>query len=138
MSEHFDRARLLRRAGVAAAAAAVLAGRAEGAPDSFIRSHPRWRFVFVNHATTNPFFVPTRYGIQDACSLFGVDFEWTGSKRSDVREMVSAMRRAVHGGADGIAVSIIDPVAFNTLTATALARREIGRASCRERVYSNV
>ncbi len=124
MSEQFDRARLLRRAGGAAAAATVLAGTASAANrDSFVRSHPRWRFVFVNHATTNPFFVPTRYGIQDACSLFGVDFEWTGSKRSDVREMVSAMRRAVREGADGIAVSIIDPVAFNTLTAAALERR---------------
>ena len=37
----------------------------------FLRPHPRWRFVFVNHATTNPFFVPTRYGIEDACALFG-------------------------------------------------------------------
>ncbi len=124
MTEPFDRARLLRRAGLPAAAAAGFAGTATAAtPAAFLRRHPRWRFVFINHATTNPFFVPTRYGIEDACSLFGVDFEWTGSKRSDVREMVSAMRHAVRDGADGIAVSIIDPVAFNTLTAAALERR---------------
>jgi ABC-type sugar transport system substrate-binding protein len=27
---------------------------------------PEWNFVFVNHVTTNPFFVPTQYGIEDA------------------------------------------------------------------------
>ena len=25
-------------------------------------STPKWRFVFVNHVTTNPFFTPTQYG----------------------------------------------------------------------------
>lgn len=25
--------------------------------------HKRWRLVFVNHVTTNPFFVATQYGI---------------------------------------------------------------------------
>jgi simple sugar transport system substrate-binding protein len=123
MSEHFDRSRLLRRAGSPALALAALGGTAgAAAPESFLRNHPRWRFVFVNHATTNPFFVPARYGIADAASLFGVDFEWTGSKRSDVGEMVAVMRRAVDERVDGIAVSIIDPLAFNTLTETALGR----------------
>ena len=102
MSGTLDRATLLRRAAVAAVA-----------PKEFLRPHPRWRFVFVNHATTNPFFVPTRYGIADACSLFDVTAEWEGSKRSDVTEMVAAMNRAVATGADGIAVSVIDPVAFD-------------------------
>jgi simple sugar transport system substrate-binding protein len=41
---------------------------------------------------------------------------------SDVGEMVRAMRRAVSSGADGIAVSIIDPVAFDAPTALALER----------------
>src|SRR5579885_3636882 len=34
-------------------------------------SHPKWKFVFVNHVTTNAFFTPTQYGIQDACALLG-------------------------------------------------------------------
>src|SRR6476620_10818684 len=25
---------------------------------------PKWKWVFVNHVTTNPFFVPTQYGIE--------------------------------------------------------------------------
>ncbi|HEX2740250.1 MAG TPA: sugar ABC transporter substrate-binding protein, partial [Rubrobacter sp.] len=32
---------------------------------------PEWNFVFVNHVTTNPFFVPTQYGIEDAEALLG-------------------------------------------------------------------
>src|SRR5262245_6676664 len=27
------------------------------------------KFAFVNHVTTNPFFVPTKYGAEDACKL---------------------------------------------------------------------
>jgi simple sugar transport system substrate-binding protein len=123
MTPGFDRARLLRRTGLPVAAAALLAGTAQAAtPQSSLRDHPRWRFTFINHATTNPFFVPARYGIQDAASFFGVDFEWAGSKRSDVGEMVGAMRRALEARVDGIAVSIIDPVAFNPLTDAALAK----------------
>jgi simple sugar transport system substrate-binding protein len=107
----------------AALAAGAAVGWTRGGPAGgpVIRAHPRWRFVFVNHATTNPFFVPTRYGLEDAAALFRVDYAWTGSRRSDVREMTAAMRRAIDGGADGIAVSLIDATAFNSLTARALA-----------------
>src|SRR5204863_3944333 len=106
-----DRATLLKQAVVAAAA-----------PRDFLKPHPRWRFVFVNHATTNPFFVPALYGMSDACSLLGTSYQWTGSARSNVGEMVAAMRHAVRTGADGIALSIIDPRAFNAPTQEALRR----------------
>jgi simple sugar transport system substrate-binding protein len=126
VSDQFDRNVLLRRALLATASATGIAGgvaEAAGAATSrdFVQPHPAWRFVFVNHATTNPFFVPARYGIADACSLYGVTSEWTGSKRSDVGEMVAAMRRAVEQRVDGIAVSIIDPTAFNAPTQAALS-----------------
>jgi simple sugar transport system substrate-binding protein len=86
----------------------------------FPQPHPQWRFVFVNHALTNPFFVPAKNGSRDAAGLVSASVEWTGSKSSDVGEMVRAMRRAVGEGADGIAVSIIDPEAFDEPTALAL------------------
>ena len=85
-------------------------------------AHPRWRFVFVNHALTNPFFVPAKNGSHDAASLLGVDVQWTGSMSSDVAQMVKAMRHAIAAGADGIAVSMIDPTAFNSATRLALSR----------------
>ncbi len=121
-SETLDRRRLLRSAGVAAAALGLPAAAGAAAGSGFLEPHPRWRFVFVNHATTNPFFIPTRYGIQDACKHYGTRYSWTGSVRSDVGEMVSALRRAIDGGADGIAVSVIDRRAFNKPAAEALSR----------------
>jgi simple sugar transport system substrate-binding protein len=114
-----DRAAALRLAAAAAAAAAVPSS-AHAAAAGFPQPHPRWRFVFVNHALTNPFFVPARYGSADAARAFGVRVEWTGSSSSDVGQMVKAMKRAVDAGVDGIAVSIIDPTAFDGPTALAL------------------
>src|ERR687893_1065507 len=74
---------------------------------------PEYNFVFVNHVTTNPFFVPTQYGIEDAQALLGTTSQWTGSETSNVREMVDAMNSAISGNAGGIAVSVVDPEAFN-------------------------
>jgi simple sugar transport system substrate-binding protein len=74
---------------------------------------PEYNFVFVNHVTTNPFFVPTQYGIEDAQALLGTTSQWTGSETSVVREMVDAMNSAISGDADGIAVAVVDPEAFN-------------------------
>ncbi len=43
-------------------AMALLAGArpAQAADANPFPNHPRWRFVFVNHVTTNPFFVALR------------------------------------------------------------------------------
>jgi simple sugar transport system substrate-binding protein len=76
-------------------------------------THPSWKFVFVNHVTTNPFFVPTQYGIADACSLLGCGYQWTGSQTSVASEMVNAMNAAITAKADAIAVSLVDLHAFN-------------------------
>jgi simple sugar transport system substrate-binding protein len=73
---------------------------------------PKWKFVFVNHVTTNPFFTPTQYGADDACKLLGTEFQWTGSKDSIVAEMVNATRTAITGKADGLALAVVDKSAF--------------------------
>jgi simple sugar transport system substrate-binding protein len=116
-----NRADMLRL-GVAAAAGSKLAGARTTATTEFLQPHPNWRIVFVNHALTNPFFVPAKYGSQDAASLLGVRARWTGSASSNVAEMVKAMERAIEERVAGIAVSLIDPEAFNELTALALRR----------------
>jgi simple sugar transport system substrate-binding protein len=74
--------------------------------------HPTWRFTFVNHGTTNPFFVTTQYGAQDACAQFNCEYQWTGSEKADVVEMVNAINAAVAANVDGIAVSVVDTSAF--------------------------
>jgi simple sugar transport system substrate-binding protein len=83
--------------------------------------HPAWKFVFVNHVTTNPFFVPTRYGAEDACALLGCTYQWTGSEKSIATDMVNALNTAVSAKADGIAVSLVDLTAFNDPVEKALA-----------------
>src|ERR1051325_9085286 len=85
-------------------------------------STPAYNFVFVNHVTTNPFFTATQYGIQDACAMLGTKYQWTGSENSVVSEMVNAMNTAIAGGADGIAVSVVDPTAFNSPIDKALSQ----------------
>jgi len=84
-------------------------------------SHPKWKFVFVNHVTTNPFFVPTQYGIQDACALLGCTYQWTGSENSIISQMVNAFDGAVAAKANGIAIALVDPTAFNAPVEQALA-----------------
>ena len=105
---------LLQGAGLGAALAMMggMVSPAQAAEAPF-PSHKRWKIVFVNHVTTNPFFVPTQYGIQDACALLGMDYQWTGSANADVGEMVNAMNAAVAAKADAIAVPIVDPKAFD-------------------------
>ena len=49
--------------------AAQQAGGAGGA-GNFPKT-PEYNFVFVNHVTTNSFFVPPQYGIEDADALLG-------------------------------------------------------------------
>jgi simple sugar transport system substrate-binding protein len=73
----------------------------------------KMRFTFVNHVTTNPFFVPTKYGAEDACTLLGCDYQWTGSESSNVNEMVRAFNSAISSKVDGIAVALVDLQAFN-------------------------
>ena len=127
-----DRRQMLKRAGLGAAAlsvpAAVMATPAMGAvtdalaADSFIKSHPKWKFVFVNHVTTNPFFVPTIYGLQDACSVLGCSYQFTGSTNSDISQMVNAMNAAITAKADGIGVCLVSLTAFNGPTNRALGK----------------
>jgi simple sugar transport system substrate-binding protein len=72
-----------------------------------------FKFTFVNHVTTNPFFVPTKYGAEDACKLLGCSYQWTGSESSNINEMVNAFNSAVSAKVDGIAVALVDLKAFN-------------------------
>src|ERR687886_479180 len=93
------RRRLLSGAGLASAslaASALLAACSSKKTASAASGHgnfpstPNWKFVFVNHVTTNPFFTPTQYGADDASKLLGTTYQWTGSKDSIVSEMVNA------------------------------------------------
>jgi simple sugar transport system substrate-binding protein len=89
--------------------------------ESPFASHPAYKFTLVCHVTTNPFFVPTRYGATDACSLLGTSFTWTGSTTSVVGQMVTAIDAAISARVNGIGTSVIDKSAFIGPTNKALA-----------------
>ena len=56
---------------------------------------PAWQFWFVNHVYSNPFFVPTQYGFQDAAALLDIPTpKWGGSaSTSSVPEMAIFLKR---------------------------------------------
>jgi len=103
-------------AGAGAFAAAVVA--AGNTPARAAKAD--YKFVFVNHVTTNPFFTATQYGATDASALLGCSYRWTGSETSNVSEMVRAFQTAINNKADGIAVCLVDATAFNGVVAQAL------------------
>ncbi len=103
-----------------------LAGKRVAANSPFenvLAGHPAYKFTFVNHVTTNTFFTATIYGLEDAAVVLGIPRpQWTGSQNSIVSEMVTAMNTAIAANVNGIAVALIDPVAFNTPTNNALGK----------------
>ncbi|HEY7272329.1 MAG TPA: sugar ABC transporter substrate-binding protein [Actinoplanes sp.] len=83
---------------------------------------PKWKFTFVNHVTTNSFFTPTQYGMEDAATLLGIEKpQWTGSQNSIVAEMVNATNTAISGKVDGLAIAVVDKNAFRAPVDQALA-----------------
>jgi simple sugar transport system substrate-binding protein len=100
---------------LAASALTVASCGEKSAPTDAIGNFPKtpsWKFVFVCHVTTNPFFTPTQYGAEDACKLLGIQYQWTGSVNSVVAEMVDATNTALSAKADGIALAVVDKDAF--------------------------
>jgi simple sugar transport system substrate-binding protein len=127
----FDRRAFLRRTALTGAAVGSVSALLEacgssassssgGNSASIFGSHPEYKFVAVNHVTTNSFFVPTQYGLADACKLLGCSYEWTGSESENINQMVNAINTAVSSGAHGIAVSLISRTAFNVPIENAL------------------
>ena len=120
---NMDRGSLLKRIAVGGAALSlpslVAAEAALGSPAAVAEAaaavwpkHPKWKFAFINHVTTNPFFVPTQYGAADAAKMLDVSYTWGGSTKADVGEMINAFNAAISAKADGIAVCVVDKGAF--------------------------
>jgi len=83
---------------------------------------PAWQFWFVNHVYSNPFFVPTQYGFQDAAALLHIPTpKWGGSaSTSSVPEMVSFFNSAIAAKASGIATTVISSTGFTAPVMTAM------------------
>jgi|SRR5579875_57065 len=127
MKDGPTRRRLLMGTGLvsaSAAASALLTACSSGSTNANASSSkdvagnfpktPKWQFWFVNHVYTNPFFVPTQYGFQDAAALLGLPTpKWGGSaSTSSVPQMISYLNNAISAKADGIATTVISSTAF--------------------------
>jgi simple sugar transport system substrate-binding protein len=78
-------------------------------------STPPWQFWFVNHVTTNLFFVPTQNGMADAAKLLGLpNPKWGGSTTASATQMVSYLDSAIAAKANGIATTVVDATSFTT------------------------
>jgi simple sugar transport system substrate-binding protein len=117
MKDGPTRRRLLAGTGLVsatAAASALLAAcsssasGASGVAGNFPKT-PAWQFWFVNHVTTNLFFVPTQSGMADAAALLGIPKpNWGGSQGAIPAEMVTYMRTAISAKAAGIATCVVN------------------------------
>jgi simple sugar transport system substrate-binding protein len=73
------------------------------------------RFVFITTCVEEEFFVPVKKGMADAARIMGVESVFTGTVGVDVKAQAEMVRQALRDGYDGIAVNIIDPVAFDAV-----------------------
>jgi simple sugar transport system substrate-binding protein len=95
-------------------AGASSSGTAAATVGNFPKTPP-WQFWFVNHVTTNVFFVPTQNGTKDAAALLGLPApKWGGSTSSSATEMVSYLNTAIAAKANGIATTVITATSFTT------------------------
>jgi len=95
-------------------AGASSSGAAKAVAGNFPKTPP-WQFWFVNHVTTNLFFVPTQNGMKDAAALLGLPApKWGGSTSSSATEMVSYLNTATAAKANGIATTVITATSFTT------------------------
>jgi simple sugar transport system substrate-binding protein len=82
---------------------------------------PAWKFWFVNHADTNEFFTPTKYGYADAAALLGLATpNWGGDPNSNQANMINYMKSAISSKANGIALAAISDTAFTSVVSQSM------------------
>ena len=82
----------------------------------------RLEFVFITTCVDEDFFDPVKKGMRDAADLMGVECAFTGTPGVDARGQAEMVREAIGRGVDGIALNIIDSVAFDGVIGESLAR----------------
>jgi simple sugar transport system substrate-binding protein len=80
------------------------------------------RFAFITCCKDSPFYDPVKKGMRDAAQKMGVTCDWLATEGVDIPAQVALVRRAVADGYNGIALSIIDPTAFDAVVEEAIKR----------------
>lgn len=71
------------------------------------------RIAFITCARDAKFFLPVKKGMRDAAEMLGVQCDFLGTEGVDVKRQAEMVRKAVADGYNGIALNIIDPIAFD-------------------------
>lgn len=82
----------------------------------------RLRFVFITCCRDEAFFGPVKQGLRDAARALDVQCDFIGTPGVDVAAQAELVRKAVAEGYHGIALNIIDPVAFDEVVREARQR----------------
>lgn len=80
----------------------------------------RLRFIFITTCVEEDFFKPVQRGMREAAEMMDVECTFTGTKGVDLQSQASMVRKAVADGYDGVALNIIDPVAFDGVVREAI------------------
>jgi len=94
------------------------------ATDSHLAHRPRadqpLRLAFITCARDAKFFEPVKQGMNDAARMLDVRCDWLGTPGVDVKAQAELVRRAVTQGYQGLAVNLIDSVAFDAAVEEAI------------------
>ena len=77
-------------------------------------------FVFITTCVGEDFFIPVKKGMEQSATLLGVDCSFIGTKEVDIKEQVAMVSDAIKMGVNGIALNIIDTLAFDTIIQKAI------------------
>jgi simple sugar transport system substrate-binding protein len=80
------------------------------------------KLVFITCCVDQAFFGPVKKGMSDAARMMNVDCDFIGTKDVDLAAQAKMVRQAVADGYDGLAVNLIDAIAFDDVVAEAVAK----------------
>jgi simple sugar transport system substrate-binding protein len=78
------------------------------------------RLAFITCARDAKFFEPVKQGMNDAAGMLSVRCDWLGTPGVDVKAQAEMVRQAAAQGYQGLAVNLIDPVAFDAVVEEAV------------------
>jgi simple sugar transport system substrate-binding protein len=80
------------------------------------------RFAFITTCVDEDFFNPVKKGVRDAAVQMNVQCTFTGTPEVDLKAQAEMVRKALADRYDGIALNIIDPVAFDEVVREAVGK----------------
>jgi simple sugar transport system substrate-binding protein len=78
------------------------------------------RLAFITCARDAKFFEPVKQGMNDAAGMLGVRCDWLGTPGVDVKAQAELVCQAVADGYHGLALNLVDPVAFDAVVEEAI------------------